>query len=277
MFEKSFPKTWFSTTDKDIGAALAVVAYYIGPELAGELFRVGDNVPIAHTGVTLFEMRNAKGFGEFCNRMRKRPGVSAFFELYSARVFLEAGFQIECWPEREHRVKGEDFDFSARLGEIIVNVEVTSLDREVYALKPVVNTLKKKKNQLPSGAPAVIFCKFPASWFDRADFQPNIDLFFAACRFFGGTERINAVVFLCDVVRDTPDGGAFFSSAYWVFTHPLPRHSFDTTFFYREVAWADEARLVVNKGDGWSSLHEKSRDSDFHRWVDIITSPPDCH
>jgi hypothetical protein len=75
-----------SVGDKDIGAALAVIAHFVGPKLSGDLFRAGDNVPIAHIAVTLFEMRNAKGFGEFCNRMRNRRGLYSHFLVRIAHL-----------------------------------------------------------------------------------------------------------------------------------------------------------------------------------------------
>ncbi|WP_222876030.1 hypothetical protein [Terrihabitans soli] len=210
-------------------------------------------------GETIFLLRRSPGFTEFCRRLKSRDLRAAFLEALAARLFMQGGCIIHARPESMN--KGEDFDFSVVRGGEEINVEVTSLTSPVFAESTLVNTLARKKGQLPSDKPAIIVCMYPAAWF--AD-DPTAALYVVANRFFGKSRRINAIVFLAEHwLSDEAllNGGLIVSRQ--EFFNGNPRHPADLTFLRQELPPVPTSveQLLIN-------AVPVQQESEFYRWVD---------
>src|SRR5260370_32948508 len=94
-------------------------------------------------GETLFLMRSAPGFAEFCRRLSGRDLRSTYFEIYAARMFFEGGYEVGARPEVG--VRGDDCDFDASQDGETVNVEVTALTPGQFSVKNIENALQHKR------------------------------------------------------------------------------------------------------------------------------------
>jgi hypothetical protein len=47
---------------------------------------------------------------------------------------------------------------------VVVNVEVTALTAKEPSEQTVLNALRQKRRQVPTDAPAVVYCVIPESW-----------------------------------------------------------------------------------------------------------------
>ena len=139
----------------------------------------------------LFLLRSSPGFEEQRKRLASRSLRPAYFEMLAAKQFFKAGFNIQA--RRETGTKGEDFDFSAIKGAETINVEVTALTATSFSENTILNALNQKRAQLPTDAPAVIYCMMPESWFPTPD-NWNNDVPPVINTFLRGTRRINVVV-----------------------------------------------------------------------------------
>ena len=92
----------------------------------------------------------------------------------------------------ETGTKKADFDFTATLENLTVNVECTALEEKHFYDRTFSNALNTKRTQLPNNAPAVIFARIPQIWENSGiDLNRHIDE--AAQVFLRGTQRVNAV------------------------------------------------------------------------------------
>jgi len=108
-------------------------------------------------GESIFDLRNAPGFVNLCERLKTRDLGATFFETYSARCFWRAGYDVSVRLTTFR--KKEDFDFTAIRGNLTVNVECTALEEKPFYEKTFSNALNTKRTQLPNDAPAVIFVR----------------------------------------------------------------------------------------------------------------------
>jgi hypothetical protein len=232
-------------------------------------------VRVLQIGETLFLLRKQPGFLEFQRRFKGRDFRSTFFELVAARTFLRGGFEIHAKPETG--VKRDDFDFMVVKPSLSINVEVTSLTAPAFSTKTVRNALDTKRKQLPSDAPAIIFCVHPESWFSV---NPNLvyfTLMHTAFDFFSSTKRINAVVFASeqhwDAAGDGSLGGLFVVLSTWV--NSSARHRIGPLDFLLRLP--DRRRLNNVKIDRLHSEPVIIR-SEFHDWVDaMFATQPESH
>lgn len=211
-------------------AAGLVVRHYLGKAFAsapGSLLpREGGwklSARVSEVGQNIFRLRCEPGFGEIRRRMREggRDLQSVHRELASAMTLKHLGFTI--YARRETQVKGEDFDFWAIKDDVRVNCEVTYLRGENFSPNNVLNALRKKRSQLPTGAPALIVCYWPADrWTEGRPEMLERDLRGIADQFFAGTQRINFVLFSREVLISRPGGGAIVFSSQ-ICRHPHPR------------------------------------------------------
>jgi hypothetical protein len=222
---------------------------------------------------TLFLLRSSAGFEEQRKRLTTRPLRSTFFELLAAKQFLRAGFQISARPEVGRL--GEDFDFTATAGDVIVNVEVTALTAKQPTEATVFNALQQKRRQLPKSAPAVVYCVVPENWSHSAinwdDYLQKI-----VSRFFRGTTTVNVVVFWMEqhIVVDGGRGAAL-AIIRKPYVNQNARHAMDTTLFCSgQRSEPLREALATADGDGLRALEKASHNSEFFRWIDYL-SPPD--
>jgi hypothetical protein len=215
-------------------------------------------------GETLFLMRSAPGFPEFCRRMSGRDLRSTYFEFYAARMFVEGGYQVLARPESGTR--GQDFDFQAKREGETINIEVTALTQEKFSRQTVENALNQKRKQLPDTEAAIVFCVLPESWWGETSLGPPLTQIVE--KFFTTTKRIGAVIFVIekhfDFEKDGPTG--FLSIRHLCLRHPNPRRPI--------VSWAFF-------GDAWQmnldSMNPPTqrRENEFFRWVDDIFAMKD--
>jgi hypothetical protein len=191
-------------------AAAFVIAEYVNVQVIGPTMHTeyvdlkedstgaiwyGFGVRLTMIGETLFLLRSCPGFHELCRRLRERDFRSAFFETLSARLFFDAGFEIEAQPERQ--IREQDFDFRAVRQDTSLNIEVTGLTPPQFSLSTLRNALNQKRKQLPADSPGIICCVHPESWFKYRDL--SFGLMHVSYQFFSRTGRVNAVVFLSEI------------------------------------------------------------------------------
>jgi hypothetical protein len=210
-------------------------------------------------GETLFLMRSCPGFSEFCRRLQGRDLRSTYFEMYAARMFFEGAYEVRAKPEVG--VRREDFDFQAIAEGEVVNVEVTALTAGAFSAQTVENALHQKRKQLPDTDAAIIFCILPESWATTPNLGRALGL--VTKRFFDGTRRISAVVFVIemhvDIEKDGPVG--HLSIHHVCLLHPNPRHPIRSLAFFKETWQTDISSF---------ELPTQSRENEFFRWVDSI-------
>jgi hypothetical protein len=222
---------------------------------------------------TLFLLRSSPGFEEQRKRMSTRPLRSTYFELLAAKQFLRAGFQISARPEV--RRLGADFDFTATAGDdVLVNVEVTALTAKQPSNATVLNALREKRKQLPTDAPAVVYCVFPENWSHCA--PPSWDDFLEkiVSQFFRDTQRVNVVVFWMERRWLVAGGkGAARAVIRKPYVNDKARHPLEASLFFsgpRSEPF-DEA-LATADDDKLKALESAFYNSEFFRWVDYLVS-----
>jgi hypothetical protein len=110
-------------------------------------------------GETLFLLRSCDGFDDMCRRLKEQRDLrSAFYELRVARIFFDAGFNINVRPEINKL--GEDFDFEASQRDLKINVEVTALKEKEFYEETAFNALDRKENSLLQISPRLYFVYF---------------------------------------------------------------------------------------------------------------------
>jgi hypothetical protein len=269
-----------------VAAASGVVDQYIGKnffapdpdpflgarEVEGNQLWFGYLIRILFIGETLFLLRSCSGFPEICRRMRDRDLKATTFEMQAAKMFLRHGFDIQAKPET--KIKGEDFDFAAVKDGLLINAEVTALEDKPFSIENVVETLNKKRRQVPKGTPAVLFCVIPESW----DGTPTINLNWAlpeiAVRFLRGTRRINAVVFEVERHRPTNERGSFgnWSLITTPYENERPDHAIALDCLRFNVVSPEIRRQIdaATTPQESEALANETRKSEFYRWVDSL-------
>lgn len=235
----------------------------------GDIF-YGFPIRVLLIGEMLFLLRQCRGFGEICRRLRSRDLKAAYFEMMVAKQFLAAGFDIEVWPERG--IRGEDFDFTALRRGKKINVEVTALADRKFSSVTALNALGQKRKQLPRTRPAVIFCVVPERW-GREGINLNVWAATTAETFLRQTRRVNAIVLGMehhfDMSVDQTRGmmllirKTFFNSDVYF---PC-----DLSFLESEHSFAPYLRATMagRPADG-NYLTGGIRNSGFYEWVDAL-------
>jgi hypothetical protein len=219
---------------------------------------------------TLFQLRSSPGFEEQRKRLTTRPLRSTYFEMLAAKQFLKAGFQISARPEVGRL--GDDFDFTATAGDVLVNVEVTALTGKQPSDATVLNALREKRRQLPTDAPAVVYCVIPENWQRQA--PPNWDDFLQkiVSQFFRDTKRVNVVVFWMEEHIIIAGGrGAALTVVRKPYVNQNARHAMDVSLFFSgQRSEPLREALATADADGLRALEAASRNSEFFRWVDHL-------
>ena len=207
-------------------------------------------------GETLFLMRSAPGFSEFCRRLSGRDLRSTYFEIYAARMFFEGGYDVGARPEVG--VRGKDFDFYASRDGETINVEVTDLTPVEFSSQNVENALHHKRKQLPDTNPAIIFCILPESW---SATPMGVALGTLTKSFFAGTRRVSAVVYVIEQHVEWEKDGKIghLSIQHLCLQHPNPRMPISSTSFFDDT-WD------VNP----TNPPTMRRENEFFQWADSL-------
>jgi hypothetical protein len=88
------------------------------PDKTGDL-PYSYSIRLLSVGESLFLLRSTSDFGEICRRFKDRDLRSTVFELFAARLFNNAEFEIHVRPEINK--KGEDFDFQVSRSGTTIN------------------------------------------------------------------------------------------------------------------------------------------------------------
>lgn len=227
-------------------------------------------VKIMMVGETLFALRNCEGFAEFCKRSAGRDFRSLFCELIVARTYLMGGYEVkQVIPSF---VRGQDFDLVViRDGETL-NIEVTSTEVAEFSEATVLNTLRKKRTQVPNTHPSVFVYVIPDSWMTFQNTRP--DRFeIVAKEFLRSTGRINALTFMCEIKRQFDDSGAyglvsFGSNSYF---SENPNFPWEPKDLIGGAHIDDEMRHRIFETTDETEL-KKFRDTEFFKWVDLLTT-----
>jgi Holliday junction resolvase-like predicted endonuclease len=213
-------------------------------------------------------MRSMLGFSELRKRFAdKQPKRASYFEILTAKQFLKQGFEIYACPEVGRR--GEDFDFTAKQQDIIINVEVTALTGQHFSKKSIANSLQNKRDQVPNTAPAILYCVLPERW----TLEPNIDwdhtLQTVTEKFFS-SKRWNAVVFWIEqhvVLHKGPGAAMFLVRKPYV--NETARHTIDLNFLFGGKQGEPMSSTIADD-DKLEELRVSSYDSEFFRWIDSL-------
>jgi hypothetical protein len=225
---------------------------YVSPHFFAKSIVVGE---------TLFLLRNCVGFEELCRKLETGDLEAQYFELLTARLFRDAGFEISARVQTW--IKKEDFDFNATRAGEIVNVEATRIGNAQFSTSTIRNRLKKKRTQLPKNFPSVIFCEHPSEWSAQV---PNLAAALGEITvdFFRNTERVNAVVYMVQEYSGYSETYGALSASSLAFFNEAPQHTFSDWRFLRE------GQFHHNIGPS-PELTAFARGSEFYAWVDHIT------
>jgi hypothetical protein len=193
--------------------------------------------------------------------------------MLAAKQFLKAGFQISARPEVGRL--GDDFDFTATAGDVLINVEVTALTAKQPSDATVLNALRAKRRQLPPDAPAVAYCVIPENWSHWA--PPSWDDFLGkiADQFFRDTKRVNVVVFWMEQHIIVVGGrGAALTVIRKPYVNQNARHAMDVSLFFSgQRSEPLREALATADADGLRALEKASHNSEFFRWIDYLNPP----
>ena len=218
----------------------------------------------------LFLLRSSPGFEEQRKRLASRSLRPAYFEMLAAKQFFKAGFNIQA--RRETGTKGEDFDFSAIKGAETINVEVTALTATSFSENTILNALNQKRAQLPTDAPAVIYCMMPEFWFPTPD-NWNNDVPPVINKFLRGTRRINVVVAWTErrvSVTHNGEPGRALMVIRNAFANPEPKVRTKSLDFLFGGKSSQQANLELASDNGLDKLMKESNANEFFWWVDHL-------
>jgi hypothetical protein len=230
---------------------------------------------------TLFALRKAEGFDHLCRRFAERNLRSTYFEASVARTFSRGGL-APCF-RAEIGEKKKDFDFVAVRGGEAVNVEVTALTAPRFSTNTINNALNEKRKQLPPCNASVIVCVIPEAWAHQG-VDLNAEIGRAARRFFGGSERVNVLMFAQERhVSFVSDGSrGMFGLIHQAFRHLAPRQTTTLLDFLFSSSPIYEAKLfayievlaAMGEQAQLEWVMEGMRTSEFYAWVDSIHPKP---
>lgn len=215
-----------------VAAAHLLVTFYVGRAVLNNdndpflrfrpQVRGGTNweysARVVQMATILFDIRHEPGFEEICRRMSSRNLEQAHSELSSAALFWSHGFAVLARPEIS--VAQKDFDFSISAQSVDANVEVWQATRPTFDAEALRKRLQDKKAQLPPDKPAILVCVYPEHWLDQVDGLGD-ELEMVAMRFFGGSSRINCVMFAHEEFNDVGQAGTLKHLSFMV-AHPNP-------------------------------------------------------
>ncbi|MEX0959538.1 MAG: hypothetical protein WDZ63_09650 [Burkholderiales bacterium] len=177
----------------------------------------------------LFRLRVCPGFDILCERFHRQNTKSSFAEAQIAASFLDEELQVNITATTGKR--GEDFDFTVSREGLNISVEVTSRDVAPLSVETVINTLQKKRTQVPTDRPAVLYIVIPTEW--TADGKTAEAIFAeSTTAFFRNSARINAVVFVWEPMIIINEG-MIVGLAQRPYEHPHPRHCIGNSQFLR--------------------------------------------
>jgi hypothetical protein len=230
-------------------------------------------------GETLFLLRNCSGFAEICSRLKERDLRASYYEMLAAKIFVRAGFDVVMRPEKSPgRIKkrGEEFDFTAIRGKVVIAVEVTALEEKDFYQKTAINALNDKRTQLPKDRPTVFFCVIPPHWeklgFNLNEWTANIANEF----FLRGSRRVNRLVFYLERHIDGPTlqcGGSFLTVSK-AFDCPNPYFAYNFDHIFGAQDRGDVQLMQLRMEDAFenpetaSVLAKELRTGEFYEWVD---------
>jgi hypothetical protein len=106
---------------------------------------------------------NVKGLAFLKKRFLDRPTKACFVEAEIASMLAYNGFEVEMLSEAGTR--GQNFDLIATKSGISLSVEITAKEENgALTFETISNTLKKKRTQVPTNRPAILYIRVLAEW-----------------------------------------------------------------------------------------------------------------
>ena len=206
--------------------------------------RIMYNSRVNRLGDAVFTLlkANVKGLDALKQRFLIRPTKPCFFEAEIASLLAYNRFEVEVTTE--HGIRGEDFDLVAARDGYTISVEVTAKDDGPLTVQTILNTLKKKRTQVPSHRPAILYMRVPAEW--MSDISAAQAIFTEAfVDFYKRSRRFNAVILVWeDLVPFLR--GAFTRSTMWGCYNNSPRHPFPGTNLSEPTTCSDGRVLLAH-------------------------------
>ena len=145
----------------------------------------------------LYEVADQAWAAELCHRFSKQTFRSVYYEAHAMAFMRKMGFALSFVPTTG--VRGNDFEFSAKMGDCIAFVEVSASELETFSKSNVYNKLKKKKSRLPTSGAGIIIIALPENTDVIAD--PIRSELAETCQsFFTTAPNVRYVFFLHEIV-----------------------------------------------------------------------------
>jgi len=175
---------------------------------------------IIKLGHMVYGLKNQEGYKVFINSLKRGDLESDYFELRTANMLHEDGYNVRF--VKETGVKTADYDLHCKIIDEEFCVEAKSRrDGIILSEKTLTNTLKKAKGQLPKSMPCVIFVSIPYQWIQDAEAESIIE----SCikNFLNNTKRINFVIVAMHSLHNLEDGKIASVQYYLEYKNESPR------------------------------------------------------
>jgi len=181
-----------------------------------------------------------EGIDVIRERLLNRKDTSAVFRELEIASFLSMhGCRVRF--VKETNVRGRDFDLDVEAKGQRISVEVTEILDRTLSFKTALNKFKKKRSQVPSHRPAVLYIHVPFEWMQTGQMMfLHIDP--AIKRFFVLSRRYNMIVFVSEHFISTGNRLVFRGDGQPVYSH-VARHKISDTsvFIAQRDRWNDSS------------------------------------
>jgi hypothetical protein len=226
------PNTWLMNGDKDWFLTHPVPA----PDLR-QAFYFNRVVRLADAIFTCMKNK-VDGIDVMREGVIKRSDTRAVFrELEIASLLSMRGCSVKFI--KTSNVRGEDFDLQVEVNGQRISVEVTEILDRALSFRTAFNKFRKKRSQVPSHSPAVLYINIPYEWTkNRGAMFLHIDA--AIRQFFVRSRRYNIVIFVWDYFIPAGDGFLFRGGMQPIYSH-VARHSISdvSVFLAQRDRWND--------------------------------------
>src|ERR1700733_4399651 len=228
------PNEWISNGDKDWFLTHPVPS----PDLR-QIYYLNRVVRLADALFTC--MRNKVGNIDVIREsLLHKPDTRAVFRELEIASFLSMhGCTVKF--VKESNVRGEDFDLQVEVNGQRISVEVTEILDRTLSFRAAFNKFQKKRNQVPSHSPAVLYIYVPYEWMkNRGVMFLHVEA--AIRQFFRRSRRYNIVIFICEDFNSTGDGFKFGLRVQPIYSH-VGRHRISdvSAFLAQRDRWNDSS------------------------------------
>ena len=138
------------------------------------------------------------------SRFDKETIKAPFLEIQVASLLVMHGYAVVVREEINQR--GSDFDLEITKENEKISVEVTGKAENSLTPNTLINTLNKKRNQVPDSQPAVLYIHVPADWMSTPENMNVFEKVFKSST--SNLKRYHVCVLACEEVFEHNEGGS---------------------------------------------------------------------